>query len=116
MGERREAAIKTHKSPIAIVLLHIEDRGALMWITPLVQRAKVEAYVDGDFELVEILSDAWESAETLPAFFSRGFQMLENGKADVLLPLKLEAGGRLLPWVSRKMVVARTRAGGRSSF
>jgi len=24
--------------------------------------------------------------------------MLEDGKAEVLLPLKLEAGGRLVPW------------------
>ena len=67
-----------------------------MWITPLVQREKVEAYVNQDFELVEVLSDAWESAEN-PALFNKGFQMLEDGKAEVLLLLKLE-GGRLMPW------------------
>ena len=42
------------------------------------------------FELVELLSDGFESAET-PDFFGKGFQMLEDGKADVLLP---QARGR----------------------
>jgi hypothetical protein len=83
----------------AVVLLHIVDRVDLMWITPLVQREKVEAHVKAEgFELVELLSDGFESAETLPAFFNKGFQMLEDGKAEVILPLKLEAGGRLAPW------------------
>jgi len=60
--------------------------------------AKVETYVAAaGFELVELLSDGFESAED-PDFFNRGFQMLEDGKAEVLLPLKLEAGGRLVPW------------------
>ena len=87
------------KTPIrrAVVLLHIADRNALLWITPLVQRAKVEAYVDQDFELVEILSDAWESAGTIGALFEKAFRMVEDGTAEVLLPLKLE-GGRLVPW------------------
>ena len=59
--------------------------------------AKVEAYVTAEgFELVELLSDGFESAED-PDFFNKGFQILEDGKADVLLPLKLEAGGRLVP-------------------
>jgi hypothetical protein len=46
--------------------------------------------------LVEILSDGFESAENR-AFFNRDFQVLEDGKAEVFLPLKLE-GGRLMPW------------------
>jgi hypothetical protein len=82
----------------AVVLLHIVDKDDLVWMTPLVQRAKVEAYVTADgFELVGLLSDSFERAEN-PDFFNEGFQMLEDGKADVLLPLKLEAGGRLVPW------------------
>jgi hypothetical protein len=81
-----------------VVLLHIVDRSDLMWIPPLVHRTKVEAYTkDYGFELAEILSDGFESAED-PAFFNRAFQVLEDGKAEVLLPLKLEAGGRLVPW------------------
>jgi hypothetical protein len=81
----------------AVVLLHIVDRSDLMWITPLVQRIKVEAHTkDHGFKLVEILSDGFENSEE-PAFFTRAFQMLEDGKAEVLLPLKLE-GGRLMPW------------------
>ncbi|SRR5712692_2048786 len=64
----------------------------------LFQRAKVEAYVTAEgFELVELLSDSFESAED-PAFFKKGFQLLEEGQADVLLFLKLEAGGRSMPW------------------
>jgi hypothetical protein len=42
-------------------------------------------------------SDGFENAMT-PDFFNKGFQLLKEGKADVLLPLKLEAGGRLVPW------------------
>jgi hypothetical protein len=57
---------------------------------------KVRTYVNQDFELVEILSDGFESAED-PAFFNKAFEMLEDGKAEVLISLKLE-GGRLMPW------------------
>ncbi len=82
----------------AVVLLHVVDKDDVVWITPIVQRSKVEAYVTAEgFELVELLSDGFESAED-PDFFNKGFQMLEDGKADVLLPLKLEAGGRSVPW------------------
>jgi hypothetical protein len=80
----------------AVVLLHIVDRGDLVWLPPIVQRSKVEAYVGEDFELIDILSDGFETPESLPAFFNRAFQMLEDDKAEVVLPLKLE-GGRLLP-------------------
>ena len=52
------------------------------------------------FELIELLSDGFESAETLPAFFENAFRMLGSGAAEILLPLKLE-GGRLLPWDPR---------------
>jgi hypothetical protein len=89
---------KTPRARRAVVLLHIVDRDDLVWITPLVQREKVEAHVKADgFELVELLSDGFESAETLSAFFNRGFQMLEDGTAEILIPLKLEPGGRLVP-------------------
>jgi hypothetical protein len=81
-----------------VVLLHVVDKDDVVWLPPIVQRAKVEAYVSAEgFELVELLSDGFERAED-PAFFKKGFQMLEDGKADVLLPLKLEAGGRLVRW------------------
>jgi len=90
-GEMQETPIRR-----AVVLLHIVDRSDLIWIPPLVQRIKVEAYTkDHGFELVEILSDGFENSED-PAFFNRAFQMLEDGKAEVLIPLKLE-GGRLMP-------------------
>jgi len=80
----------------AVVLLHIVDRGDLIWIPPLVQRIKVEAYTrDHGFELVEILSDGFENSED-PAFFNEGFQMLEDGEAEILLALKL-VDGRLMP-------------------
>ncbi len=63
----------------------------MTWLPPLGQRAKVEVYAKAEgFELVELLSDGFESAED-PAFFNKGFQMLEDRKADFLLPLKLEA-------------------------
>jgi hypothetical protein len=89
---------KTPRARRAVVFLHIADRDDLVWITPIVQRDIVEAYVTAvGFELAEFLSDGFESAED-PAFFNKGFQMLEDGKADVLLPLKLEAGGRLVRW------------------
>ncbi len=79
------------------VLLHVVDKDDVVWITPIVQRAKVETYVTAEgFELVELLSDGFESAED-PDFFNKGFQMLENGKANVLLPLKL-VDGRVAPW------------------
>jgi hypothetical protein len=81
----------------AVVLLHIADQSALLWITPLVQRAKVEAYVGQDFEVVKILSDAWETAGTIGALFEKAFRMVEDGTAELLLPLKLE-GGRIVPW------------------
>jgi hypothetical protein len=82
----------------AVVLLHVADKGELIWLPPLVQRAKVEAYVRAQcFELVELLSDGFESAED-PDFFNSSFQMLEDGKADVLLLLKIQAGGQLVPW------------------
>jgi hypothetical protein len=88
------------KSPAirrVVVVLHIVDRTELVWIPPLVQRFKVEAYTkDRGFELVEILSDGFEDSEH-PDFFNRAFQMLEDGKAEVLLPLKL-VDGRLMPW------------------
>ncbi len=78
---------KTPRLRRAVVLLHVEDKDSLVWISPLVQRAKVEAYVTADgFELAELLSDGFESAED-PALFNKGFQMLEDGKAEVLLPL-----------------------------
>ncbi len=84
---------KTPSTRRAVVLLHVADRSDLVWITPIVQRAKVKAYARAKgFELVELLSDGFESAED-PDFFNKGFQMLEDGKADVLLTLKLEAGG-----------------------
>jgi hypothetical protein len=38
----------------------------------------------------------FETAEA-PAFFKRAFQMLEQGKAEVPVLLKLESG-RLMPW------------------
>ncbi|SRR5712692_1380187 len=46
---------KMQKTPIrrAVVVLHIVDRSDLIWIPPLVQRIKVEAYTkDRGFELV----------------------------------------------------------------
>jgi hypothetical protein len=76
----------------AVVLLNIVDRGDLVWITPIVQRAKVEAFTEAGLKLVELLSDGFETAETLPAFFENAFRMLESGAADLLLPLKLEGG------------------------
>ena len=89
---------KTPRLRRAVVLLHVADKDDLVWIPPVVQRAKVEAFAKAEgFELVELLSDGFESAED-PDFFNKGFQMLEDGKADVLLPLKLEAGGRLVQW------------------
>jgi len=57
MRERTKAPTRR-----AVALIHIVDRDELLWIPPLVQRAKVEAYVGQDFELVEILSDGFESA------------------------------------------------------
>ncbi len=84
----------------AVVLLHIEDRSDLIWIPQLVQRAKIEAYVDQDFELVEILSDAWETAGTIGALFEKAFRMVEDGAAEILVPLKL-VDGRLMPWDPR---------------
>jgi hypothetical protein len=32
----------------AVVLLHVVDKDDLVWITPIVQRAKVEAYVTAE--------------------------------------------------------------------
>jgi hypothetical protein len=100
--ETVERVQKTPRRRRAVVLLHIVDRSDLVWIPPLVQRAKVEAFAKAEgFELVELLSDGFQSAED-PAFFNKGFQMLEDGKADVLLPLKLEADGRLVRGAQRK--------------
>ncbi len=43
---------KTPKLRRAVVLLHVVDRDDLVWIPPLVQRTKVEAYVRAEgFEL-----------------------------------------------------------------
>ncbi len=90
---------KTSKLRRAVVLLHVVDKDDLVWITPIVQRAKVEAFAKAEgFELVEFLCDGFETAED-PAFFDKGFRMIKDGKADVLLYLKLDAGGRLVPWV-----------------
>lgn len=83
----------------AAVLVHIVDRGDLAWITPLVQRAKVEAFARAEgFEVVELLSDGLLDAGALQEFFNSGFQVVEDGRADVLVLLQLEAGGKLATW------------------
>ena len=44
--------MQTHRARRAVVLLHVADRDDLVWITPLVQRQKVEAYANAEvFEL-----------------------------------------------------------------
>ncbi len=68
----------------AVVLLHVVDKEDLVWITPIVQRAKVEAYVTAEgFELVELLSDGFESAED-PAFFNKGFKCSRTARPKSL--------------------------------
>ena len=48
---------RTRRTRRAVVLLHIANRSELLWIPPLVQRAKTEAYAKAaGFELVELLS------------------------------------------------------------
>jgi hypothetical protein len=78
-------------------LLHIVDRSDLIWIPPLVQHAKVKAFVDQDFEVIDLLTDGWETAATIGALFEKAFRMVEDGRAEVLLPLQLQ-GGWIAPW------------------
>ncbi len=57
---------KTPRLRRAVVLLHVADRGDLLWITPIVQRAKVEAYVAAEgFGLVAVVKPSGPALGTL---------------------------------------------------